>query len=107
MEKMESLMIFKSFKEFYPYYLGQHTNENCRRLHFVGTCAVIALLLLFFFTGDLLVLGLVPVVGYGFPWAGHFLFENNHPLSFKYPFYSLGGDFRMFWDILRGKVKAF
>lgn len=100
-------MEFNSFKDFYPFYLGEHANITCRRLHFIGTCGVLALMLLFFFTGNLVVLGLLPVVGYGFAWAGHMLFEKNRPATFKHPFYSLLGDFRMFWDILVGRVKAF
>jgi hypothetical protein len=80
---------------------------TCRKLHFIGTCGVIALLLLFFFTGHLILLAALPVFGYGFAWVGHFGFEKNRPATFKYPFYSLLGDFRMFWDILTGKVSVF
>ncbi len=29
---------FASFSEFYPFYLGEHSNRTCRRLHFVGSC---------------------------------------------------------------------
>ncbi len=100
-------MEFKSFSDFYPYYLREHSNITCRKLHFIGTAGVVALLLLFFFTGNLLVLAALPVVGYGFAWVGHFGFEKNRPATFKHPFYSLLGDFRMFWDILTGKVSAF
>lgn len=100
-------MEFKSFSDFYPYYLREHSNITCRRLHFVGTCGVIALLLLFFFTGNLMILAALPFVGYGFAWVGHFGFEKNRPATFKHPFYSLMGDFRMFWDILTGRVAAF
>ena len=100
-------MEFKSFQDFYPFYLGEHANLTCRKLHFIGTCGVLSLLILFFFTGNLVLLALLPVVGYGFAWAGHMLFEKNRPATFKYPFYSLLGDFRMFWDILVGRVKAF
>lgn len=100
-------MEFKSFADFYPFYLREHSNLMCRRLHFIGTAAVISLLLLFFFTGDLMILVLLPVLGYGFAWIGHFIFEKNRPATFKHPFYSLLGDFRMFWDILTGKVTAF
>lgn len=100
-------MEFKSFADFYPFYLREHSNLVCRKLHFVGTSGVIALLLLFFFTGNLTLLALLPVLGYGFAWVGHFVFEKNRPASFKNPFYSLLGDFRMFWDILAGRVKAF
>lgn len=100
-------MEFKTFADFYPFYLREHSNITCRRLHFVGTCGVISLLILFFFTGNLTVLALIPIFGYGFAWVGHFGFEKNRPATFKNPFYSLLGDFRMFWDILVGRVKAF
>lgn len=100
-------MEFKSFSDFYPFYLREHSNITCRKLHFVGTAGVIALLLLFFFTGNLMVLAVLPFVGYGFAWVGHFGFEKNRPATFKHPFYSLLGDFKMFWDILTGRVTAF
>ena len=100
-------MQFKTFSDFYPYYLREHSNNNCRKLHFIGTCGVISLLLLFFFTGNLIILALLPFIGYGFSWIGHLAFERNRPATFKHPIYSLLGDFRMFWDILSGRVKAF
>jgi hypothetical protein len=100
-------MEFKSFREFYPFYLREHSNLICRRLHFIGTCGVISLLLLFFFTGHLITIGLIPIVGYGFAWFGHFVYEKNKPATFKHPFYSFLGDFKMFWEILTGKISAF
>lgn len=100
-------MEFKSFADFYPYYLREHSNLTCRRLHFLGTSGVIALLILFFFTGNLMTLLMLPVMGYGLAWIGHFLFEKNHPVTFKHPYYSILGDFKMFWEILIGKVRAF
>jgi hypothetical protein len=100
-------MEFKSFTEFYPYYMREHSNLVCRKLHFIGTCGVIALALLFFFTGIISVLFFIPFMGYGFAWTGHFFFEKNRPATFKYPFYSLLADFKMFWEILTGKVRAF
>jgi hypothetical protein len=100
-------MEFKSFKDFYPFYLREHSNLVCRKLHFIGTCGVIALLMLIFFTGNMLLFLLMPVVGYGFAWVGHFVYEKNRPATFKHPFYSLLGDFLMFWEILVGRLKAF
>jgi len=100
-------MAFKTFADYYPFYLRKHSNIMCRKLHFVGTCGVIALCLLFFFTGNFMLLTALPIVGYGFAWIGHFGFEKNQPAALKNPLYSLLGDFRMFWDILMGRVKAF
>lgn len=95
---------FSSFAEFYPYYLGEHANATCRRLHFVGTACVIALLCYVLASQQWLLLWGLPVIGYGFAWVGHFFFEHNKPATFKYPFYSLAGDFVMFRDILTGKI---
>ncbi|MBJ9978274.1 DUF962 domain-containing protein [Pseudomonas sp. S75] len=101
---MNDTVQFRSFAEFYPYYLGEHANPTCRRLHFVGTSLVIALLAYAIGSGSGWLLLAVPVAGYGFAWAGHFFFEKNRPATFTYPWYSLIGDFAMFRDILRGKI---
>ncbi len=96
---------FESFADFYPFYLDEHKNITCRRLHFIGTLCVIALVFWTAWTGQALWLLLVPLVGYGFAWVGHFVFEKNRPATFQHPFYSLLGDFVMFRDILAGKIK--
>ena len=44
-------------------------------------------------------------IGYGCAWMGHFYFEKNRPATFTHPWYSLLGDWRMFADVLRGKVQ--
>lgn len=95
---------FRSFAQFYPYYLGEHSNPTCRRLHFVGTSLVIALLAYTIGSGKWLLLLALPVFGYGFAWVGHFFFEKNRPATFTHPLYSLIGDFVMFRDILLGKI---
>ena len=95
---------FRSFAEFYPYYLGEHSNPTCRRLHFVGKSVVFALVSYTFASGRWQLLLAVPFAGYGFAWVGHFFFEKNRPATFTYPLYSLLGDFAMFRDILRGKI---
>ena len=95
---------YRSIAEFYPYYLGEHRNPTCRRLHFVGTSLVIALLAYTIGSGKWLLLLAVPLFGYGFAWVGHFFFEKNRPATFTYPLYSLAGDFVMFRDILLGKI---
>ena len=96
---------FASFREFYPFYLEEHSNRISRRLHFIGSCGVLALLATALLTGNgWWALGAL-FCGYGFAWVGHFFFEKNRPATFKHPFYSFAGDWVMFKDILTGKVK--
>lgn len=96
---------FNSFREFYPFYLGEHSDLTCRRLHFVGTTLVIALVITALVSGNYLWFAAVPVAGYGFAWVGHFFFEHNRPATFKHPLYSLWGDFVMFKDMLLGRIE--
>lgn len=95
---------FASFEEFYPWYLSEHSNRTCRRLHVVGTGLAIATTAYAVTTGRWSALLLAPVFGYGFAWVGHFVFEKNKPATFKHPLYSLRGDFRMFADVVTGKI---
>jgi hypothetical protein len=95
---------FASFAEFYPYYLGEHSNRTCRRLHFAGTSLVLVIAAGAVLTGAWWMLFFLPLAGYGFAWAGHFFFEKNRPATFRHPFYSLLGDFVMYKDILLGKI---
>jgi hypothetical protein len=96
---------YRSFKEFYPFYLSEHSNPMCRRLHFIGSALVLVTLGYSVLTQNWLALLALPVIGYGFAWAGHFFFEKNRPATFTYPLYSLIGDWVMFMNILTGKLK--
>ena len=42
--------------------------------------------------------------GYAFAWVGHFFFEHNKPATFRYPLLSFMGDWRLWWDIVRGRI---
>ncbi len=95
---------FTSFRDFYPYYLSEHRNRTCRALHFVGSTLVLALIVAMIATGNWWLGWLIPLVGYGFAWTGHFFFEKNRPATFTYPFYSFAGDWVMFAQLLRGKI---
>lgn len=89
---------FKSFEDFYPFYLSQHSNRTCRRLHFIGTLlALLQLIRTILFSFNLANFALVLVIGYGFAWIGHFFFEKNKPATFKYPWLSFKGDCRLFY----------
>jgi hypothetical protein len=96
---------FNSFAEFYPFYLGEHSHPICRRLHFIGSSLVIVVVLWALISGQLRWLWLAPVAGYGFAWVGHIVFEKNRPATFRHPLYSLLGDWVMYGQILRGKIR--
>ena len=96
---------YQTFAEFYPFYLSQHQNIICRRLHFVGSLIILALTGYILYSSRWMLLLLLPVIGYGFAWIGHFFFEKNKPATFIYPVYSFVGDWVMFKDILIGKIK--
>lgn len=96
---------YQSFAEFYPYYLQEHSDSTCRRLHFAGTTLVIAVIIGVLLSGQWVWLWALPVLGYGFAWVGHFFFEKNRPATFKHPLYSLAGDFVMYKDMWLGRVK--
>ena len=95
---------FASFQEFYPYYLSEHANPVCRRLHFVGTSLVIGCLVMAVRSASPIWLLYALLCGYGFAWIGHFFFEKNRPATFRHPLYSFAGDWVMYKDMLVGKI---
>jgi len=95
----------KSFSEFYPFYLGEHSNRTCRRLHFIGTTIGLACLLHALATFNFWWLLAGVVQGYAWAWVGHFFFEHNRPATFTHPLYSFVGDWTMWKDILTGRIK--
>jgi hypothetical protein len=96
---------FSSFAEFYPYYLQEHSNDICRRLHYVGSLLVLSIFVYALSQQQWSLLWLMPLAGYGFAWVGHFVFEKNKPATFKYPLYSLLGDWVMLKDALTGRIR--
>ena len=102
---MEKAAEYKTLNEFYPFYLREHSHPTNKILHFIGTGLVLAIVVSSIIIRKPLLLWLCPVFGYGFAWVGHFFIEKNRPATFKYPLLSLLSDFRLFFDILRGKVK--
>ena len=95
---------YRTFREFYPFYLSQHANPVCRSLHFIGSCVALAVLAVAASSGNPWWLAGVPLAGYSFAWVGHFFFEHNRPATFTYPFFSLTGDWLMFYQMLIGRI---
>jgi hypothetical protein len=94
----------RTFAEFWPYYLRQHSRRRTRALHYLGTTLVIAVALLALLSGRWWWLAAMPVAGYAFAWLGHFAVEHNRPATFTHPLWSLAADFRMWALWLTGRL---
>lgn len=91
---------FNSFAEFYPFYLQEHKDPACRRLHYIGSSLVIVVVFYALLTASYQWFWSLPIIGYGFAWVGHFRFEKNKPATFQHPFYSFLGDWVMLKDAI-------
>lgn len=95
----------KSFREFWPYYLSEHSKPATRWIHFGGTTLALAIVA----GGTAMGYGRnVPVAliaGYAPAWFAHFVVEKNRPATFKYPFWSLLADFKMWFLLLTRQLK--
>ena len=95
---------FESFDDFWPYYLGEHSDPTNRALHVAGTVAAAATLGVAAATRKPKLALLAPFIGYGAAWIGHYMIEKNSPATFKHPFWSLRGDFKMTGLTLTGQI---
>jgi hypothetical protein len=95
---------YDTFDEFWPFYVLEHAQAGTRILHFIGTSLLLTCLFAIFFVGSFWFLFLGVLFAYGCAWAGHFLVEKNRPATFKYPFFSLAGDFKMYCLMLTGRM---
>jgi hypothetical protein len=101
---MNGLKPYRTLNEFYPLYLSEHTNGTSRRLHFLGSTIALVLLVTAFITHTWWSLAIALVQGYAFAWIGHFFFEHNKPATSTDPWLSFLGDFRLWWEMLAGKI---
>ena len=91
-------------QNFYDFYLDEHQNMACRRLHFAGSSFGLLGLAKSVKSHSPAPLLKGIAAGYACAWVGHFFFEKNKPASFKSPFRSFASDFRMYVDVLRGDL---
>jgi hypothetical protein len=93
----------QSFREFWPFYVGEHRVPLNRLLHYVGTGGGYALLIAAVVVDWRLVFA-AAILGYGNAWFGHFIIEKNKPASFRYPIWSFFADAKMLSYGLTGRM---
>jgi hypothetical protein len=95
---------YHTLKDFYPYYLTEHSDATCRTLHYIGTSIFLLIVVWAVIDFHWWKIVLMPVIGYGFAWFGHFVFEKNKPATFQYPAFSFASDFIMLFHFATGQI---
>lgn len=96
---------FKSFTEFWPYYVAEHSQPATRALHAVGTMVGVACAATLLAKRKWKWLPLAFIPGYAAAWAGHFFVEHNRPATFEHPLWSFIADYKMVGLMCAGKME--
>lgn len=96
--------MIKSYREFWPFYVREHSKPATRLLHFAGTSLGLISLALLIWAGRWYFFPLSLAIGYAFAWFAHFIVEKNRPATFKYPVWSFISDYKMMWYMITGRM---
>jgi hypothetical protein len=97
---------YQTIREFWPYYVNEHSNPLTRQLHFVGNTNLFVWLLLALVRRSPALLLVAVVSSYAIAWIGHFFVEKNRPATFQYPIWSALCDMWAYYLMWRGKMNA-
>lgn len=95
---------YRTFAEFWPFYLREHSLAKTRAFHYVGSTLALACLVLAIVQANPWWLLGMPLSGYFFAWVSHFGIERNRPATFTYPLWSLAADYKMYFLFLAGRL---
>ena len=94
----------RSFADFWPRYVADHSRPATRLLHAAGTIVSTVLAVALVAQGRWRWFPAAFVVGYAAAWGSHFLIEHNRPATFSHPLWSLAADYKMLALMLRGRM---
>jgi len=94
----------KTYAEFWPYYLQEHSRPATRGWHYFGTALGLAIFVYAVATQSWWLILAALVSGYFFAWVSHGFIERNRPATFTYPLWSLISDFRMLFCFVTGQI---
>ena len=89
---------------FWLRYLRAHADPRTRALHAAGTLTATAIAAAALAKRDVRLAGAALACGYGPAWFAHAFIERNKPETFRAPFRSLAGDYRMCFAMLTGAI---
>lgn len=92
-----------TFEEYYKKYLTFHTKLGTRLMHCLGNVATV-IFIAWAITHQPWALLLSPFIIYIFAWPSHWWIEGNKPAAFKNPIKAKMADWRMMFDMIRGKI---
>src|SRR3989338_10690974 len=86
---------FRSYQEFWPSYLKEHSKSETKKFHAIGLIAGILFAVYCFIDRRPFWYPFAFIIGYAFSWYSHFFIEGNKPASFRHPIWSFISEFRM------------
>jgi hypothetical protein len=94
----------QTFREFWPFYLGEHAKPGTRALHLVGSTVGLGLAALATARRAPALLVVALAVGYACAWVAHAAIEHNRPATFRYPLWSFLADWKMWGCAVTGRL---
>jgi hypothetical protein len=94
-----------NFADFWPEYVRAHSQAGTRAIHFAGTLAGWALLLVAIALRHWWWIGVALVLSYALAWVSHFFVEHNRPATFDHPLWSWVADQKMVALMLVGRMR--
>ena len=95
---------FKTYADFWPFYLSRRTKTGTRTFHYFGSGLALMLLAKAVQASEPLLVPLAVATAFIYGWIGLWFVERTQPTSFRYPIWSLISDYRMFYLYLTRRL---